>query len=349
MEHIINLLKKPVSVVVLCALLLIPFYIFGIQDSTAVRKETQILDKSFATTTRPAPSMAISPTKSQRQPIQLGVVTDDYANRFGGISSVEQTIDKSLSTISIFKQFGHPTNKFLIKEDLEYIKSRNFKLQLSWEPWNPNEGQSQSVDYLKEIPSGKHDDYLRLFVTSIKEFGNPVVMRFGHEMNGNGYPWGNRAEEYRNAYRHIVDFFRKEGVTTVTWMWCVNADNVPYSSIETVANFYPGDDVVDAIGIDGFNFGSTQPSIGWRSFRDIFGNAYNFIRKKYTKPIVIAEVASTEHGGDKAAWVRNMFTVELTSYFPSVQEVVWFNLLKETDWRVNSSNSSAQAFKESIR
>jgi hypothetical protein len=69
--------------------------------------------------------------------------------------------------------------------------------------------------------------------------------------------------------------------------------------------YYPGHDVVDVLALSGYNWGTTRPYIGWRSFEEIFDTAYE--RLTALGPNVwIAEVASSEEGGEKAAWIREM-------------------------------------------
>jgi len=63
---------------------------------------------------------------------------------------------------------------------------------------------------------------------------------------------------------------------------------------------------------------------------------------------MIAEVASTESGGDKAAWIRKAFFEQIPNRFPRIRAVVWFHADKENDWRVNSSDSSLRAYREVV-
>lgn len=288
------------------------------------------------------PTVTPQPTVNQTASIRFGVVVNDYANHSGGVSSVESMLGKPISHLSFFKQFGGK-NSYLIESDLAYAKSRNMKLIIAWEPWDPNQGMSQSTDYLKDIPTGRHDAYLQSFAQGVKNYGGPVIIRFGHEMNGNWYPWGNRPEEYKTAYRYIVNLFQAQGVSNVSWMWNINTDNVPYSPISTVANFYPGDNVVDFIGIDGYNFGTP-----WRSFTEIFSGSYNYLSSNYNKPLYIAETASSETGGNKSSWVEDMLKISLPNNFKRISEITWFNIIKETDWRIDSSVSSLQSFKYNL-
>ena len=118
-------------------------------------------------------------------------------------------------------------------------------------------------------------------------------------MNGDEGWSGNNAPLYVAAYRHIHDIFVAEGATNVIWAWCPNVTDVDNSNATTM-NYYPGDDYVDWTGVDGYNWGSTNG--GWQTFQEVFRNIYPLLAAK-GKPIIIGEMASTELGGDKAAWI----------------------------------------------
>jgi hypothetical protein len=302
---------------------------------------TAVLGQQTTQINSPTPLPPTPTLVPKRNALRFGVAVDDYANSNGGLASIEQMVGKQAATVSIFKHFGLPGNTFLRQEDLAYIKNHGMRLLVAWEPWNPQNGLQQATDYLQEVADGKQDGYIKEFAKGVKEYASPVTIRFGHEMNGNWYPWGQRADTYKAAYRKIVTLFKEEGVSNARWMWSINAENVPVTSISTVRQFYPGSDVVDEIGIDGFNFG--EP---WRSFSSIFSPAYA-VAASYGKPISISETASSETGGNKPQWIREMFST-LNTQFPLVQEVIWFNIQKEKDWRLDSSPSSKEAFKAGI-
>ncbi len=59
-----------------------------------------------------------------------------------------------------------------------------------------------------------------------------------------------------------------------------------------------------------------------------------------------AETASAEQGGSKADWIRALFGYLAAQ--PDVTAVVWFDHLKETDWRLGSSHASAAALREAL-
>lgn len=218
---------------------------------------------------------------------------------------------------------------------------------LTWEPWNPEHGTEQAKYSLSKIADGDHDAYIRRNALKIKGYEKPVFLRFAHEMNGDWYPWGaskngNQPKDYVNAWNHVQDVFDDAGVNNVTWVW---SPNVEYDGSSPLSKLYPGDDRVDWIGIDGYNWGNNDGH-RWQSFNEVFDQTYTNLTTITSKPLLIAETASTEHGGDKAVWIRDAF--EQIPLLERVNAVVWFNLDKETDWRVESTDASAQSFRKAV-
>jgi beta-mannanase len=219
---------------------------------------------------------------------------------------------------------------------------------LTWEPQDWNGGVNQPNYQLSDINSGSHDAYIRQFARDVRAHGKPIYIRFAHEMNGNFYPWhpgvnGNASggAEYISAWKRVHGIFAQEGATNVTWVWSPNA-----SGPTPVAQLYPGDAYVDWMGIDGYNWGTSQWWSGWQSFDSVFSSTYAAITSLSAKPIMIGETASTEVGGDKAAWIRQAYLQTIPTKYPRIEAVVWFHRNKETDWRVNSSSASLAAYRE---
>src|SRR5712691_1722743 len=73
---------------------------------------------------------------------------------------------------------------------------------------------------LGQIADGSKDGYLKAYAKKVRDFGHPVVISFGHEMNGDWYHWGwkrTTAATFVAAWRHLVTAFRDAGATNVTW------------------------------------------------------------------------------------------------------------------------------------
>jgi beta-mannanase len=144
------------------------------------------------------------------------------------------------------------------------------------------------------------------------------------------------------AYRHIHDVFTSVGATNVKFAW-TPINNYPGST--PLRSIYPGDAYVDLVGIDGFNWGTTHPS-GWETFTQVFNSSLADIRAFTAKPIWITEAGSTELGGDKAAWIAQMF--QAIQNDSRISGLIWFNANKETDWRINSSPAALAAWRSGI-
>ena len=64
-------------------------------------------------------------------------------------------------------------------------------------------------------------------------------------------------------------------------------------------------------------------------------------------PIDLSEVASTDAGGNEAAWISNMFTY--LARHPEVKSLVWFNLDKQTNWPIQSSPAAERALRRGVQ
>jgi beta-mannanase len=131
----------------------------------------------------------------------------------------------------------------------------------------------------------------------------------------------------------------------VLWVWCPNSDSVPNVDWNQPSAYYPGDEYVDWVAVDGYNWG-TSPSWGqWRSFKDILSPVYASYAAM-GKPFMVAETGSTESGGDKGAWFNALQSDIKT--FPAVKALVYFDTYDanlKIDFKIDSSPKSLMAFK----
>lgn len=67
--------------------------------------------------------------------------------------------------------------------------------------------------------------------------------------------WPDGPEHYRDAYRHIIDIFRQEGATNVTFVFQTNTIDGGYlpgsywEPFQQMKHYYPGDDYIDWLGL----------------------------------------------------------------------------------------------------
>jgi hypothetical protein len=208
---------------------------------------------------------------------------------------------------------------------------------------------------LSDLISGKYDTYIRNFATAAKNWGHPFFLRFNWEMNGSWFAWmegvnGNQTGESVTAWRHVHDIFTEVGATNAKWVWCPNVD--PEHHFRSLSSVYPGDAYVDWTGLDGYNAGTNpNQSDRWRTFDQLYRSSYEEIVNTIapSKPMMVSEVGSTESGGSKATWIREMLGSIPVDY-PKIRGVVWFDKYEGgMDWPIESSTSATSAFAEGIQ
>ncbi len=87
------------------------------------------------------------------------------------------------------------------------------------------------------------DDYLENWARDAARFPGAVFLRFGGEMNGAWTPWHADPLAYRKAFRLVAQVMKRIA-PNVAMVWAPN--DVPTDNLD---RYYPGDDVVDWIGI----------------------------------------------------------------------------------------------------
>jgi len=260
--------------------------------------------------------------------------------------SLEQRLGHRVSIVHWYQHWGGWAPEFNATWVDGVVRSGRIPL-LTWEPWATT-ASAQPEYALERIAGGTFDDYVRGWARAVAAYGETIYLRPMHEMNGDWYPWGgtvndNSPARYTAAWKRIWKIFAREGAANVRWVWSPNHEDVPAIPENAFELYYPGDRYVDVLALDGYNWGGEFPQYGgWRSFDAIFGSAYRRIGELGPQPIWIAETASAPEGGDKAAWVRDMF--EAATRYPRLQAVVWFHADKERDWRATSSRRVARAF-----
>jgi hypothetical protein len=194
---------------------------------------------------------------------------------------------------------------------------------------------------IQGIITGAYDDYLCTYADSVRNFGHPVVIGFGHEMNANWYSWGYGhvpPQTFVAAWRHIVRLFRRQGASNVTWLWTVNQD---LPSTGPIAAWWPGADYVTWVGIDGYYYRQSD------TFASVFGRTIAQVRAFTGKPLLLSETA-VGPGRLQAAKIDGLFA-GMRQY--QTLGLVWFDIAQHQgiyhqDWRIENSRAAVAAFRQ---
>ena len=174
--------------------------------------------------------------------------------------------------------------------------------------------------------------YFANYAKEVDDLGfKSVIIRLGYEFDGGWNPFGNlnvmsnMPGNYVKSWQNIITAMRKADTKHVIrgFFWNPTDGNV---QIDQFA-YYPGDDYVDFVGFDEYDFGyngdykvsKTQPTqaqqdAAWKDMELPRINRFGDLARKHNKRIVIGEWGlwqlndkSHPSGGDNPSYIQHMY------------------------------------------
>lgn len=302
------------------------------------------------------PCFPVNGATSPQTPFFWGLALDGYPITPKLLEETEKETRLHAQLVVFFLQWpSSPKAGGFPGESLNAIWEHGAIPCVTWEPMCYENGKERMITH-QQILNGEYDAYIKDFAKEAKRWERPFIIRFAHEMNLSRYHWGSDVsgygpkspEIYRETFRYVVTLFREAGALNVLWAFCPNVESVPNTSFDPTAawnqvgNYYPGNDYVDIMGMDGYNWGTTRTrekhgwDSRWRSWQEIFSPLYDELKSLSSKkPLFVFETATVSNGGKKSAWIKDACTAIRER---NVQGIAWFQVKKEEDWRINSEN-----------
>lgn len=280
----------------------------------------------------------------------LGVMTGDGSD--AEFDAFEQSAGRSPNLVVTTAGWAHDNYS---DWHTKRIAERGALPVIAWEPWDARressieEQRSEQPQYSNaRLIDGSYDAYIDEWATALADYGHPVGLRLAHEMNGTWYPWsdgrnGNAEGSYVAMWQYVHDRFTAAGADNVLWIW---SPNVTFGGSSELKSLYPGDEYVDWVGVVGYFGHLAATPTSHPGFDGLFGHTIAQLRTFTDLPILITETGATEDGGLKADWITEV--VAAFAEEPGILGFVWFDVDKETDWRVASSPESQAAFREAV-
>ncbi|MBO0822644.1 MAG: hypothetical protein J2P27_02160 [Actinobacteria bacterium] len=270
--------------------------------------------------TRPSASAGGCPASPQNA-TRIGF----YAPSPRALAAVEQLTHVQAAWSLIYPKFGDPFPAASACQSSEHGATPIIQI----DPYHTS---------MASIAAGQYDVYLDTFARAVKEFGAPVILSLGHEMNGNWYPWGwthTPPATFVAAWRRVVTIFRHESATNATWMWTVNINRSGSTVTRNPAAWWPGSQYVGLVGINGY---FRYPGDTWDT---VFSSVIAEVRQVTSLPLLLSETG-VEIGANSYSQTVQMFQgVERNQ----LVGLVWFNAAGTRDWRLEHDPAALAAFR----
>lgn len=258
----------------------------------------------------------------------------DQTVHFEKVTEIDNKLDYnfevllSYSTKSVFRDGFGPLKQKLFKE----AKNRGKIIELTLSTFEEGPEIEKQEDKTLDLIAGKYDDFLKEYADNFKAYEDPIILRINNEMNGDWVSYstfhlGKDPQLYIDAYRYIHDFFDKEGVNNLIYVFNPNEKSFPNFSYNKYLAYYPGDEYVDVIGLTAYNTGNYYEGEKWRTFDEAYKPLYDEYEQRFEQPFMITEFSTSSIGGNKAEWLEDMFNS--IEKYPKIGIAVFWN---STDW-----------------
>jgi len=226
----------------------------------------------------------------------------------------------------------------LMRELIQEAHEEGSIITLSWHARNPITGGSPwqvSGRINRILPSGDRHDILESYVASVANFVHtlvdsdgrpiPILFRPWHEMNGNWFWWGSdilSPEEFKELFRSTVDLLTNtHDIHQLLYTYSPNCAITE----EDYLQFYPGDNWVDILGVDVYDFVD-------ESYVDIASTSLQtiaFLGHRKNKPFAFTETG-LENIVESDWWMNKLYPViqnsgaAYTLLWRNDRQVHWF-------------------------
>lgn len=158
---------------------------------------------------------------------------------------------------------------------------------------NPNAGEGA----LARVAAGDYDAQIDRLIDFARVVDKRILLRIAYEFEGVWNIGYHRSDDYRAAYRRVATRIQASGVKNVEFVWQASAspiDDILDQGRDPIEAWYPGDDVVDWVGVSMFLPPDEMPSVEGAytpaSPRELLDEMLDFARA-HDKPVIVAEAA----------------------------------------------------------
>ena len=331
------------------------------QDSSSATPTSVDTTLTTVTTTTELTTTTTEPTTTTTEPpepLALGAfgvaVPQGKASR---VFEVEQSLDEQFDLVRWFARWDTP----IPNPDLDELVRTRHAIHFSIRPRTDAGLDILWSDIAAAQPGDPLYAQMETIIDNVASIGPNVYFTFNHEAETSDSASNGTAAEFVGAWRVFYQILRdRTGPLTDP------SDPDQIAAVYTVGNsgfsdgraeeFYPGDEYVDVVGIDVYNWYTCQGTEReWVQLDELLQPGVAFARAK-NKPMAIPEFGSAEDPADpnaKAEWMRQAaVTLSSPEYADDLLFAAWFDVTApggawpDCVWDHDSSFESFQGFED---
>ena len=257
------------------------------------------------------------------------------------LTNQESTLGRQFDLVRLYEVGPEAT---FFTADHQRLADEGRTLVYSWKV-------STDADAWAQVAAGDFDSELQRAAAEIVASGHTVMFSLHHEPEDDaterGGSFGTNAD-YVAMMRRAHQVMEPIGGDQIVWF--VNYMGHSFGTFDQVEAMYPGDDVIDWISWNPYNWFGCNGDAPWKSFKTQASPFYEWAITNHPGiPLMIGETATNENpddAGAKAEWIDDLAT-DLPSAFPNIRAILWFQQSSETGFcerRWDSSEASTNAF-----
>ncbi|KUL25141.1 glycoside hydrolase family 26 protein [Actinoplanes awajinensis] len=258
-------------------------------------------------------------------------------------------------TASIFHQYHKGNEVFPTKAEIA-MTNDPASPRVLLENWKIAYGTTWAA-----VAKGQQDKRIDAFAARAKAYGKKFFLVLNHEPENDVVARagsGMEAKDFAAMYRHTILRLRGQGVTNVVNVMAYMG-NEKWMAQSWWSTLYPGDDVVDWVGLDSYvsvekgyyHFGDFSALLDRKAKGGSLGFYDWAVSKHGTKPLMIAEWGAYHRVGKKAdkSAVYNSVLAQLAKR-PAIKAIVHFDTKHDDqgdrDISIDSTPASLASFKK---
>ncbi len=203
-------------------------------------------------------------------------------------------------------------------------------------------------------PGSQLHNEMVAWAKSLRDLDGDIWFTFQHEPEITENLNNGNSADFKAAWRKFASIMRNNGANVkFTWIMSSWSYQVNTSDRRSAGKWYPGDDVVDYIGADPYNWSNCRENapIVNRSLEETAEAFRQFGLAHPDKGLVLGEWASTDYRnqGTKAGWINDVRSLFKTDAWSQLAAISYYNAhdpkFPRCTWEIDSSPSALQAIK----